>query len=327
MRRTRLVSFSLGCLACAILMFGCGNDTTNGKSASTEIKFEMKTDTLDVLVGGQLFTRYAPDPTHQKPIFFPLNSPKGNMINRGWPMIEGLADEKQDHKHHQSLWFTYGEVNGADFWGEECGPERNGKIVPVDVQVDQKNSVSKMLAHADWIMPDESLVLKETKEVLFGACETCRTMDFTITLTAQEQPVHFDDTKEGMFGLRVTPSLKDDNEGQYINSDSLIGKDGCWGKRAAWLALQGPVNDERVTVAIFTHPETVNFPPYWHARGYGLTSVNPFGRKAYTKGDEPPLEHRLEPGQSLIFKARLMIYSGNMTKPELDKAFEMYKTS
>ncbi|MBN1350341.1 PmoA family protein [candidate division KSB1 bacterium] len=305
---------------------GCGNQQQQQQSTVTGIELVREgANSVKVYVNGQHFTTYAQDPTGQKPIFFPVVSSGGNMINRGWPMIEGLPDEKTDHKHHQSLWFTYGEVNGADFWGEECGPERNGKIVTTDLEMLEKQP--GFIAHADWIMPDKSIVLKEEKKVVFLAKENVRIMDFTIKLTAGEKEVHFDDTKEGMFGFRATPSLKDDNDGQYINSDSLIGKDQCWGKRAAWLALAGPVKDETVTVVIFTHPETVNFPPYWHARGYGLTSANPFGRKAYTNGEEPALDHHIKPGESLLFKARFMVYSGELTKSQLDQEFQQYTSA
>ena len=326
MRRSNPIILFISCIVGFALLLHCGSNTENEESSTSGIKLIREgKSTVKVMIDGEHFTTYTVGPNNEKPIFFPVNSPTGNMINRGWPMIDSLDGEKNDHKHHQSLWFTYGEVNGVDFWGEECEPERNGKIVSTGLKTTDGKNVAGMVAYADWVMPDGSVSLKEEKEVFFYKLPDYRAMDFTIKLTAQDSAVHFGDTKEGMFGFRVTPQLKDDNDGQYINSDSLIGKDQCWGKRAAWLALRGPVKNEQVTVAIFNHPESINYPCYWHARGYGLTSANPFGRKAYTMGQEPPLELTLAPGKSIVFKARFMIYSGIMTKAELDQEFEHYK--
>ena len=39
-----------------------------------------------------------------------------------------------------------------------------------------------------------------------------------------------------------------------------------------------------MTIAIFDHPGNVNYPTYWHARGYGLFAANPLGR--YAIGDK-----------------------------------------
>lgn len=326
MKHSIQIILSILCILMLIISLNCGSNNQKEGQNTSGIKLIREGDhSVKVMVEGKHFTTYTLGLNNEKPIFFPVYSPKGNMINRGWPMIQDLPGERHDHVHHQSLWFTYGEVNEVDFWGEPKKPERNGKIVPTKLKTVDGKNVAGMVAYADWIMPDGSVVLKEENEIFFYKMENYRAMDFTIKLTAQDNEVHFDDTKEGMFGIRVTPSLKEDSLGQYINSDSLVGKDACWGKRAAWLALIGPVKDETITLAIFNHPESINFPCFWHARGYGLMSANPFGRKAYTKGKEEPLGLILESGKSIVFKARVMIYSGKMTKAKLDQEFENYK--
>jgi len=326
MQRSGSIMLIISCILGSAILINCGRNNTRQANSIPGIKLIREGDhSVKVMIDGKHFTSYTLSSDNEKPIFFPVNSPRGNMINRGYPGIEGLPDERQDHPHHQSLWFTYGDVNSVDFWNEPRDPKRNGKIVPTGLTIIEEENVSGIVAHANWVMPDEWVVLKEEKKVVFHKKENYRALDFTIKLTAQDSLAYFGDTKEGMFGIRVTPSLKDDNEGQYINSDSLIGNEACWGKRAAWVALQGPVKDEAVTLAIFNHPQSINYPCYWHARGYGLFSANPFGRKAYTRGAQEPLELTLEPGKSIVFKARVMVYSGKMTKAELDQEFEAYK--
>lgn len=318
MNRTNITFIALF-VVMMVFIFNCAEDTSG-------VKFIREGQhTVKILIDGQHLTTYSLSPDSEKAVFFPLNSPGGNMINRGFPIVKGVPDESQDHPHHQSFWFTYGDVNGVDFWNEPGDPKRNGKIVPTKVKCTDGKKVGGMVAYADWVMPEGWVALKEEKEVFVYNMSDYRAMDFTIKLTAQDSVIQFGDTKEGMFGLRVTPTLKVDNGAQYLNSDSLVGKEQCWGKRAAWLALTGPVKDEILTIAIFNHPESINFPCFWHARGYGLTAANPFGRKAYTKGAEEPLGHVLEPGESITFKARLMIQSGAMTKDQLDQAFKEYQ--
>ena len=41
------------------------------------------------------------------------------------------------------------------------------------------------------------------------------------------------------------------------------------------------VDGKPVAILIFDHPSSYNHPPRWHARGYGLFAVNPFGLKDF----------------------------------------------
>ncbi|MBN2091120.1 PmoA family protein [candidate division KSB1 bacterium] len=317
----RFSELSIGFIVCAslVLLLGCG------QSSSIEI-VEKSDNQIDIMVDGKLFTSYRMGLNDEKPIFFPVNSPQWQMLTRGWPFIEGIPDEKQDHVHHQGLSYTYGDVNGLDFWAEPKDSTRNGKIVHQKVaKAEAKGDAAVLQLLADWQAPDGTVLLKEDKTVKFHVKANSRTMDFDITLTAADQPVHFGDTKEGFFAIRVTPQLKDANDGEYINSNGLRTAKECWGKRAEWMALRGPVKEENIVLAFFIHPSSQNFPPYWHARDYGLFTANPFGRKMYTNGAEEPLEMILHPGESMQFKARVMIYSGTMTEEALKQAYEDYK--
>ena len=75
-----------------------------------------------------------------------------------------------------------------------------------------------------------------------------------------------------------------------------------------------------VTVAIFAHPSGLNFPPYWHARDYGLFAVNPFGRKGYDP-KAPERTMNLAAGQSVHLRFRLSVYAGKVAKTRLDQDY------
>ena len=64
-----------------------------------------------------------------------------------------------------------------------------------------------------------------------------------------------------------------------------------------------------VSVIIFDHKENLNAPAYWHARDYGLFSVNNLGSKSYNKETTPTL-HILRPGESLVFNHKIIIHEG-----------------
>src|SRR5206468_11724350 len=71
---------------------------------------------VDVSIGGKPFTSYIYPATVKKPVLFPLRSAKGTIVTRGFP-LEPRSGERADHPHQVGAWFTYGDVNGIDFWG------------------------------------------------------------------------------------------------------------------------------------------------------------------------------------------------------------------
>ena len=72
-------------------------------------------------------------------------------------------------------------------------------------------------------------------------------------------------------------------------------------------------------------PNSHNYPPYWHARGYGCFGINPMGgRGMFTSGKEPPLTTLINPGDSINLKYRVLIYSGELTKEEIDNQYNLY---
>jgi len=270
-----------------------------------------------VSIGGKPFTTYLYGEEYpDKPFFYPVVSPNGARVNREFPMVKDVPGESNDHPHHQSVFFTYDEVNGIHFWNPDTSGRR---IVHREARVDG-NALVVLL---DWKDKAGSVVLEESKRVTFGGAADLFWMDHDITLTAKI-PVTFGDTKEGAFGIRLNDTLKEaGGSGHYINAEGLGGED-VWGKTSPWVAIRGAVKDaagaKDVTVAIFAHPSGLNFPPYWHARDYGLFAANPFGRKGYDP-KAPERTMALAAGQSTHLRFRLSVYAGNVEKTRLDQDF------
>ncbi|MGH9341958.1 MAG: PmoA family protein [Acidobacteriota bacterium] len=291
--------------------------------AGQQVQLEQKADEkrVDVLIGGELFTSYHYGPEFDKPIFHPVKGPDGRTITRGFPMIPDIPGERKDHPHHQSMWFTYGDVNGINFWAKNPTPV--GSIRHTGFQTIEGGEKGHLVATADWIAPDGQVLLRETTDAVFSGDSDNRIVDFKFTLTAQDQKVVFNDTKEGMFGIRVVSSLHEDQTGRYLSESGAQLEEGVWGKRSPWVALQGEVEGEDVSLVIFNHPESANYPNYWHARAYGLFAANPFGKKDFEEGSAP-LNFSLEPGQSAQFQYRLLVHDGELSAEELKEEFSKY---
>jgi hypothetical protein len=300
---------------------------------------------VDVMIDGKLFTAYCWPDNVYKPILYPVLTSGGTEITRGFP-LKPREGERNDHMHQVGNWLNYGNVNGYDFWGNGSKGKRNvngGEIKHVSVnQLAGGTGEGSMVTTASWIDPSGKELLAERTEFHFIAKGSVRIIDRVTTLTASSgEPVIFKDTKEGMFGIRVARQLelpseqaviltdaqghpttvkKMSNEGvtgNYRSSEGVTGEK-VWSTRAKWMDLYGSIGNEKVSLVICDHPENISYPTYWHARGYGLFAANPLGAKDFT-GDKEELNYTIPAGQSLTFKYRIMVSSGNhLTDAEIN---------
>lgn len=318
MKVNQIIKFVVGMSAVGFLSLQVG--------FAEEISIRLvKTDEarVDILAGDELFTSFHYGLGFHKPIFYPLKNAEGRSITRSYPIEFGVAGEAHDHWHHESLWLTYGDVNGIDFWAKKeahRGSQESGKIVHRGFSRLESGSQGYLEATADWVTPEGTTILKQEMQAVFRANRQWREIDLTVDLTAQNEKVTFGDTKEGMFGIRVVPSLRENHSGSYINASGQKKEAGVWGKRSPWVALRGQVEGQDVTLAIFNHPHSTGFPTFWHARGYGLFAANPFGKKDFEKGAQP-LNVMIHPGEKVLFRYRILIHSGKLSPRKLEMQF------
>ncbi len=307
---------------------------------------------VDVLVDGKPFTSYVYWDDQKKPILYPLRTSKGTTVTRGYP-LEKVAGERTDHPHHISAWFNYGNINGVDFWntppeGMTRTPGQYGTIKHRGVKsMKSGKGKAELDVTMDWLMPDGSKIMQEDDQIFFRADKDLRIIDRVITLTAQDKKVVFNDSKEGALGIRVTRTLEEpsnrpevftdangnptkvpvlDNTGVagvYLSSEGKVGEKEAWGKRAKWMTLSGTVRGEDVAIGIFDHPKNPTYPAYWHARGYGLFAINPFGAKEFTNG-ATTLNYTLQPGEKATFRFRILVHSGKLTKEQTEALYQQF---
>jgi hypothetical protein len=303
---------------------------------------------VDVLVGGKPFTSYIWPTTLKKPVLYPLRSANGTVVTRGFP-LEPRPGERVDHPHQAGLWFEYGDVNGLDFWNNSdsikaSAAPKMGTILHRSIRGSKSGAGEGSLDVTDeWVNHANKALLREDTRFVFRATNGVRTIERITTLTAVDSTVHFNDNKEGVFGMRVARSLEQpsltpekytdasgrvtevaklDTAGVHGHFTSSEGKEGddVWGTRGKWTMLTGDVGGAPVTLAILDHPKNVGFPTYWHARGYGLFAANPLGQKAMSNGKEE-LNFKLAPKASVTFRHELLIIDGKVTPADIEKHY------
>lgn len=274
---------------------------------------------VEVRADGQLFTRYLIK-SGAKPILWPVLGPTGKEMTRAWPMREN-TEEKQDHIHQRSFWFTHGDVNGVSFWHEM---DNHGNIVHREfVEASAEGQGAVIVTRNDWVGPDDAKFCEDVRTLRFGATPALRWIDFDVTVTAGEKPVTFGDTKEGTFGIRTADSMRVDLKegGKIVNSEGLT-DDAAWGKRAAWVDYTGPVEGETLGIAILNHPASLRYPTYWHVRTYGLFAANPFGERDFTGEANANGGLTLQPGESFSLYYRVLLHTGDA---DVQAAFAKYE--
>jgi Methane oxygenase PmoA len=302
-----------------------------------------KNKKVDVMIDGKLFTSYIYPTDLDKPVLYPIYTAKGSVITRGFPR-NPRPGERVDHPHHVGLWFNYGDVNGLDFWNnsyaipadkkDQFGSVRHQKVV----KAENGKKIGTLVVTSNWVDSKNNVLLVEESTFTFSGTDNLRTIDRTTKLTAQKEKVIFKDNKEGMMGLRLDrafeePSTKPEvftdasgnpttvaamnNEGVngvYRNSNGLE-KGDVWGKRANWVSLSATKGSEPITIAMIDNSKNPGYPAHWHARTYGLFSVNNLASKVYVPADEE-FNFSLNPGESMVFTHRILINTGGFLNDE-----------
>jgi hypothetical protein len=291
-------------------------------SLSRQVRF--KPDVLAVEVDGKPVTMFHYGSDAGKPYLAPIWSASGKIITRRFPM-EQVEGESRDHLHHRGLWFSCDEVNGASFWTNELSYTRKdmGRIVVRDAKWKDGEHAGTLTAVMDWRGPDGRVMVLENREMTFYADPKIRTLDFHITLTAQED-LTFGDTHEGFFAMRLADNFKEIKGGSSVDAEGRVNMENIWGKRSNWVDYTGVIDGERLGVAIFDHPENPRHPTHWHARDYGLVAANPFGAQKAFDTDEKESPFKLAKGQKVVFRYRVIVHPGDAHSENIAEMYAQY---
>ncbi len=290
-------------LAMASVMMGT---KVLAQADGVKLQHDPKAREITVTIGDEVFTVFHLSPDWPKPFASPAHAPGGVVMTRPIPK----PGVKVDHPHHKGVWVAIDEVNKIKFWAED------GKIQNVKALVAAEGNPAKLTLVNHWLGEENEPLLEETTAI---SIFPNRLMVYDITFKALDQPVTFEDTKEGLFGIRLIDALREKETGKVINSDGLKGTKDAWGKTADWVDYSGQIDGKTVGAALFDHPDNFR-PSRYHVRDYGLFTISPFGEESYAKQGAKPVT--IEPGKSLNLKYGIYIHAGDT---EAAKVSEVYQ--
>ena len=300
---------------------------TTALPVRAQVTLTQNPEQITVAIDGKPFTVfYIGGKDLNRPYLHPLRSASGTIVNRSFPAGQ-IPGETTDHPHHAGLFYGHGDVNGYNYWAIQNVPTpasgadpKMGRIVLKQVSSvksgKESGSVDVVL---NWLKPDGKVLLTETRKMTFYANPTLRIIDFDFDLAAIEKVV-FNDTKEGTFAMRMAtpleePALKGTSPGpartgKLINAQGGEREANVWGKRSEWVDYSGELDGEKVGVVMMDYPDNPRHPTYWHSRGYGLHSINPFGVSDFLNDKTQNGSMTIEPGQHVRFRYRVVIHPG-----------------
>lgn len=295
-------------------------------TANAQVRFDKSTDRVDVIIDGQSFGDFYIGTQYPKPFLWPLRTASGTVVTRAFPM-QSVAGESHDHPHHRGLFIGYGEINGVNFWENEdtYTTTNRGRIVLKKLKdVKGGNESGKIRAIFEWRDTAGGDIMDEDRTMTFYSEKGRRTIDFDMKFTAKTA-LHWADTKEGFFAIRLADSMREKQGGKMVNSEGAIGEKDVWGKPAKWVDYSGEVNGQHVGIVIFANPANPRFPPRWHSRAYGLFAVNPWGLKDFV--DDKTAQGgglTMASGESMRIRYRVVIHGADITPLNIPDLFQDY---
>ena len=318
------------------------------KSQKVEFRPKEQENKIEILIDGKLFTAFIYPVDMEKQTLYPIITPSGKIITRGYP-LQPRSFERTDHPHHVGLWFNFGDVNGLDFWNNSYAIKAEDKpkygTVKFEKVVSMNPKKGELVTGSKWVDMNDKTLLKEETRFIFAGKDNLRTIERQTRLTANEQ-VTFTENKEGLIGLRLDRAFEEpatkpeifldakgnetavpvlNNEGVngvYRNAEGVKGSH-VWAKRSKWVALRAEKEGEVITIVIIDNPQNPNFPAWSHARGYGLFATNNLGGRAFEK-DAKPVKIVLKPGESISFSHKIVI-GGDLSDDQINKIFQDFK--
>ena len=259
--------------------------------------------------------RYA-DKKVLRPYLAHVETTGGIQVTRNLPPVEGV--DRTDHATmHPGIWMAFGDLDGEDFW------RNKGRVVHEAFVEEPTGSPGKgqFAVRNRYERANGEPVCHEVCRITFLIRPRGYLLLWDSTFSADRE-FYFGDQEEMGLGLRVATPINVVNGGTIIDSRGRKNGEGIWGKTADWCDYSGTVDGRKIGMTLMCHP--ANFRSSWmHARDYGLILANPFGRKAFTKGE--PSKVIVAPGEELRLRYGVLLHNGRQDAPlDLKAAYEDY---
>lgn len=289
-----------------------------------QVAFLQHSDRVDVTIAGRPFTTLYYGKEARKPFLFPLTTPAGIKVSRGYPLAP-LPGDPTDHPHQKGLWTGAEQMSGMDFWENDPSYQRPrmGTIQFLDLTRSQPGPSTGQLAYrADWISPDGAVVIAESHSLrFFSPTPNSHAVDVDVVFTARAPgSVVFEDQQDAVIGVRLGPAF-DEKTGAYPeNAEGYRGEASIRGRASRWVQWKARVDGHPVGFAILDHPANSPVPARWHLRSFGFLACNPFAQQSFDPL-APTGEKTLKTGESLRLRYRVLVHDGSLDIKSAYRAF------
>ncbi len=252
-----------------------------------------------------------------RPYFAHVHTPDGIQVTRTHPPIASV--DPVDHPTmHPGIWLAFGNISGEDFWRNKATIRHNQFVEPPKVRDGNLTFVTSAIL----VSSNGTDLAKIASHLTLQSAATGYLLSWKVTFTPQTDNFTFGDQEEMGFGIRIATPLSEKNGGSVKNSDGLIGAKNTWGKIASWCDYSGVLSNRLVGITVI--PSPTNFRPSWfHSRDYGLIVANPFGQKAFTKGE--PSSIPVAENQPFTLQFAAFIHSSPTNEPpDLSAAYKTF---
>lgn len=293
---------------------------TRQTSAGSTFQFENQADRLIITHDTKPVAHFIfADNNILRPYFAHVHTPDGIQVTRNHPPIAGI--DPVDHPTmHPGIWLAFGNISGQDFWRNKA-TIRHHRFLESPATRDNKLSFA---TSATLVSSNQTELAQLVSHFTLQSVSDGYLLTWKATFTPKTDDFAFGDQEEMGFGVRVATPLSEKSGGQVKNSDELTGAKTAWGKTADWCDYSGILSNRLIGITVLTDP--ANFRPAWfHSRDYGLVVANPFGQKAFTKGD--PSSVPVKSGEAFTLRFAAFIHSTPTNQPpDIASAFQSFSS-
>lgn len=285
---------------------------------TTSLKIEQQADRLIIKRDVKTVAHYVfRDETVRRPFFAHIHMPNGLPTTRNHPPRPGIDPTDHDTMH-PGIWLAFGDINGHDFWRNKAVVEHVEFVEPPRSKLDDGEGIVTFLAKNRYVAGDKTICVELARHTIRATGGGYWFM-FDSQFSGSE-PFSFGDQEEMGLGLRLaTPLTAKTGSGTITTSEGGKNEKEVWGRPADWCDYGGVITtkitpgntDWSVRTGLLLVPHPQNFRRSWmHARDYGLLVANPFGQRAFTKGQPSRIE--VKPGETLRLRFGVWSYGMNL---------------
>ncbi len=268
-----------------------------------KVSFEREVGAVKILIDGQPLATYVyQDPKILRPYLAHVHAPNGTQVTRNHPPVEGV-DATDHDTMHPGVWLAFGDISGADFW------RNKGRVEHVEF-VEEPATVpdgGQFIVRNRYLAGEEQ-VCDEVCKIAIWARPHASILVWDSKFSGRHEIV-FGDQEEMGLGVRVATPITVKNGGMLLDSIGRKNEKQVWGQQADWCDYSGVVDGQPVGVMLV--PDPLNFRRSWfHARDYGVLVANPFGQRAFTRGEASRVV--VPVGETLRLRFAIVAHSGEI---------------